>query len=297
MNYEKAVKNIRQELKTYIVKNKIKSLVLGVSGGIDSALCAVLAKPVCDELNIPLIGRSLPSNTNSSDENERAKKIGKLFCTDFKETSIKGAFNKISEIAYNNHEVFPADYPDGEDLGNQIPNGNIKARIRMILLYDLAGSNHGMVLSTDNYTEYLLGFWTLHGDVGDYGMIQNLWKTEVYDMADWICRYELYFHPELSWKEDFYGSLKECIKADATDGLGISNTDLDQILPDWKGSSRDGYAEVDKLLSLHLKMIKTDKESREEYIEKYNDPVLQRYLKTSFKRNNPFNIPRNKIDN
>jgi len=62
----------------------------------------------------------------------------------------------------------------------------MKARIRMILLYDLAGGNDGMVLSTDNYTEYLLGFWTLHGDVGDFGMIQSLWKTEVYDMVEWI---------------------------------------------------------------------------------------------------------------
>ena len=62
MNYENAVRNIRTELKTYVEKNNLKSLVIGVSGGIDSALCVLLAKPVCKELNIPLIGRSLPSN-------------------------------------------------------------------------------------------------------------------------------------------------------------------------------------------------------------------------------------------
>jgi len=81
MDYEKAVNNIRKELKTYIQENNLKSLILGVSGGIDSALCAVLAKPVCDELNIPLIGRSLPSSSNKSVENSRAALIGKYFCT------------------------------------------------------------------------------------------------------------------------------------------------------------------------------------------------------------------------
>jgi NAD+ synthetase len=284
MNYELAVKNIRSELKDYISKGNLQSLVLGVSGGIDSTLCALLAKPVCEELNIPLIGRSLPSNTNSKGENSRAKEIGNLFCTDFKETSIKAAFNKLSDVAYDNHNVLPENYPDGEDYGNQILNGNIKARIRMILLYDIAGGNNGMVLSTDNYTEYLLGFWTLHGDVGDYGMIQNLWKTEVYEMTEYIAKKEY-----TGWKGQLQGHpydvIMDVINADATDGLGISKTDLDQILPGWEGNSRDGYKLVDLRLMTYISSKLND----------LTDPVIQRHLKSEFKRQNPYNIPWNKI--
>lgn len=69
-----------------------------------------------------------------------------------------------------------------EEMPNRTPiaNGNLQARCRMIHLYDLAGIHGGLVMSTDNQTEYQLGFWTIHGDVGDFDPIQDLWKTEVY---------------------------------------------------------------------------------------------------------------------
>jgi len=53
MDYSKTVTNIRAHLKEYIEKYNLRCLVLGVSGGIDSAVCAALAQPVCNELNIP----------------------------------------------------------------------------------------------------------------------------------------------------------------------------------------------------------------------------------------------------
>jgi len=79
------VENIRKELEAYITEKGIKSLVLGISGGIDSAICAALARPVCDKLNIPLIGRSIPISTNTSEERDRAEMVGNAFCTDFDE--------------------------------------------------------------------------------------------------------------------------------------------------------------------------------------------------------------------
>ncbi|NOZ36435.1 MAG: hypothetical protein GXO80_14200, partial [Chlorobi bacterium] len=132
----------------------------------------------------------------------------------------------------------------------------------------------GMVLSTDNYTELLLGFWTLHGDVGDYGMIQNLWKTEVYAMSRFLVN-------NLENKEQAK-ALDECIDAVPTDGLGITNSDLDQI-----GAS--SYEEVDKILIHYLK--------NPNDISVLNLKVVQRKLASEFKRNNPYNIPRNKITN
>jgi len=275
MNYEIAVKNIRSELEDYIIKNKLKSLVMGISGGIDSTLCVLLAKPVCDELKIPLIGRSLPTITNSRSENGRAKSVGRYFCTNFKETSIQAGFTAMYDLADKNCE---GNYKWVSDTKHNILAGNIKARIRMILLYDIAGATEGLVLSTDNYTEYLLGFWTLHGDVGDYGMIQNLWKTEVYEMTEWIMKNELI-------NVDEQTIVESVINADATDGLGISKTDLDQILPGWEGSSRKGYEQVDKELQSFTSFGTGSLDS----------PVLHRMHRTEFKRKNPVNIPWSKI--
>ncbi len=265
-DYKSGVDNIRQILKTYIVKNRIKSLVVGISGGIDSALTVALAKPVCDELNIPLIGRSITIETNKADEISRANAIGKNFVTDFKEVDLSKGFIALAGlITESTNKV--------ESIADKIRRGNIKARTRMVYIYDLASKNQGMVLSTDNYTELLLGFWTLHGDVGDYGMIQNLWKTEVYAMSRYIVS-QLKDH-------DAKSALSSCIDAVATDGLGITNSDLDQI-------QAKSYEEVDQIL---LKLIYSTADLK----DFENHPVIQRKRNSEFKRNNPFNIPRDQI--
>jgi len=93
MNYNNAVKNIRDSLTQYINDSGLKSLIIGISGGLDSTLVAALAKPVCDDLNIPLIGRSLPTKTNTSGENSRADNIGKLLCHDFNQIDINWNFH------------------------------------------------------------------------------------------------------------------------------------------------------------------------------------------------------------
>jgi len=271
LNYKSVVANIRKELKTYLVENNLKSLVLGVSGGIDSALCAALAKPVCDELGIKLIGRSLPMNSNSKEEVKRAKNIGEIFCDDFKED-----YNMESVYSHT-WSALKEEGWDLEDPNEKIRQGNVKARMRMIYLYDLAQLYNGMVLSTDNWTEYLLGFWTLNGDEGDFGMVQSLWKSEVYDMAEYLVKNEL--------SEEEGKALQECIDCQATDGLGITNTDLDQILPDWEGDSRTGYQTVDLRLAGYTI----------DGVGDLEDPIIKRHLATEYKRNNPYNIPRNLI--
>lgn len=261
---KKVVKNIREYLKFYIEDNKLKSLIIGVSGGIDSALCSVLAKPVCDELDIPLIGRSIPIESNKEEEIERANMIGDNFCTEFNEVDLTSTYLNLKDtlITFNNEEV---------DKSFLIRMGNLKARIRMIFLYDLAKKNKGMVLSTDNYTEYLLGFWTLMGDVGDFGMIQNLWKTEVYKISKWL------FKKELITDKDKRTALQSCIYATPTDGLGITDSDLEQL-------GAESYKEVDRILK---SCINYDCNMLE-----LEHPVYNRYMNTEFKRNHPYNIPR-----
>lgn len=266
-DYKAAVANIRNELKKYIQNAGLKSLVVGVSGGIDSTLSAALAKPVCDELNIPFITRSITILTNKPDEIARAKAVGLAFSHDFKETDLSEGFNKMVSMVIEDYKT-----ADTNSFDYKIRIGNLKARTRMIYLYDLAGKNKGMVLSTDNYTELLLGFWTLHGDVGDYGMIQNLWKTEVYAMS----KYLVTTFNDDKQKE----ALQLCIDATPTDGLGITNSDLDQI-------GAGSYEEVDEIL---IKMLKNP-----ENPELKNNKVVQRKIKSEFKRENPYNIPRNLI--
>jgi len=266
-DYKTTIEKIRKEIKTYIQNAKLKSLVMGVSGGIDSALCAALAKPVCDELNIPLITRSITILTNKPQEIARAKAVGEVFSHDFKEVDLSDGFNKLVSMVIEDSET-----ADKDDFDYKIRIGNLKARTRMFYIYDLAGKNKGMVLSTDNYTELLLGFWTLHGDVGDYGMIQNLWKTEVYAMS----RYLVENFEDEKQKQ----ALESCIDAVPTDGLGITNSDLDQI-----GAS--SYEEVDTIL---IEMLKNPNNP-----ELKDNKVVLRKLRSEFKRNNPYNIPRNLI--
>ena len=263
----KIIKNIQNELEKYITENKIKAFICGISGGIDSCVTVALAEEVCKTKNISLIGRSLPIMTNKKNEIERAELVGNAFCTDFAEKDLSNIYTTFhQECEFNNDEI--------DDL---IRKGNIKARIRMIYLYDLARQHNGLVLSTDNLTELLLGFWTLHGDVGDLGMLQNLWKTEVYAIAEHLYYEEsakyLVFKKSSDIKVE---ALKKCIDATPTDGLGITNSDIEQL-------GVKSYDEADTILKSWLK------EQPDEY---KNHSIIQRYQRTHFKRNNPYNFSR-----
>jgi len=262
-DYKQAVDNIRAHLKKYLVDNNLKSMVVGVSGGIDSALTAALAYPVAKELNIPLLTRSITIETNKRDEIERSILVGEAFGDNFRHVDLTEAYRNLAPYIIEDF-----DKEEQNSLDFKIRTGNIKARLRMLYLYDLAAKNKGLVLSTDNYTELLLGFWTLHGDVGDLGMIQNLWKTEVYQMSKYLVENEL--------NDNQAKALQACIDATPTDGLGITNSDLEQL-------QASSYSEVDNILQSYV--IRGE--------NKYKDhPVVQRYHKSMYKRNNPYNFPR-----
>lgn len=287
MDSARAIKNIHKELTTYITENDIKALILGVSGGLDSALCAVLAQPVCNFMGVPLIGRSYPIISNKDDEKKRARDVGKVFCTEFEENDLSKELSDLTVMLL------------GMTHDQKIRAGNVKARLRMIHLYDLAAKHRGMVLSTDNWTEFCLGFFTIYGDQGDYGMIKELWKTEVYDLTQFIA----VCTPD-TLKRDI---LLDCVQAVPTDGLGITDSDLDQI------GAKD-YEEVDKVLKIWMQ----DKETVDSYCRKSigthiskmhvaytefkkmretyaNHPVVLRHERTHFKRNHPHSIPRKTI--
>jgi NAD+ synthetase len=273
-NYPRAIGNIRNELRGYAETHRLQALVLGISGGIDSALCAALAEPVCRELDIPLIGRSIPIETNKPDEIERARLVGKAFCTDFLELDLGPAFRALAPMVVTGYDAQAADRP------TKVRQGNLKARLRMIALYDLAARYQGLVLSTDNFTEYLLGFWTLHGDHADYGMIQNLWKTEVYEMAN--CLVAQYRQADDAERAH---ALQRNIDAVPTDGLGISASDCEQF-------GVETYAEVDAVLKAWLQAGGT----REGMDHLKANPVIRRHEATHFKRQWPVCIRREALE-
>lgn len=251
---------IRGEMENYILTYKLSALVLGISGGIDSALCAALLKPICDKLNIPLVGRSIAIETNGQDEIERSLVVGEAFCHEF-------AFMDLTDTyLVNRKNMIRLD----DSLISKLRQGNMKARMRMIILYDLAQLYRGIVISTDNYTEYLTGFWTLHGDVGDYAPVMNLWKTEIYHLAQFLLK-------ECNTTQA--KALTSCINAVPVDGLGISNSDCEQL-------QVENYFEADRLFEQYFV-------GKNYELEKH--PLIKRFKSSEYKRNNPINITRSTL--
>lgn len=238
LDHEKVFKVLVNETATYLEKHNLKAMVLGISGGIDSTVVAAICHEVSKKTGVPLIGRSLPIK-NKSDEFDVSKLVGEAFCDEFKVYRLERSYHAaLFDACADAGDVNMANsyYLDElEEMPSRTPiaNGNLQARCRMMYLYDIASRHKGLVMSTDNQTEYQLGFWTLHGDVGDFDPIHDLWKTEVYELAEWLK--DSYFTDGKSV------AIGESMKLTPTDGLGISNSDLDQI-------GAKSYADVDDIL-------------------------------------------------
>ena len=280
-----------KELSNYLITNNIKTQILGISGGLDSTVCAAICHEVSKQTGIPLIGRSLPTKYNKKEETTVADLVGKAFCDDFQTFNIGNIYeNVLDELVETSEEQTP------------IANGNIQARLRMIYLYILASIHKGLVIDTDNLTEYNLGFWTLHGDVGDYKPIGDLWKTEVFKLAeqirDWYGLHtHTYFYTDS--QEDIdrkMGNLykakaiTESLKLKPTAGLGITNNDLEEL-------GAESYEQVDEVLKDIISWKSLGGKTFEEYIKDYtasevsfNIPleivknIARRHFNSEFKR-------------
>ena len=311
MENSKVFEHLIETTENYIVSNGLESMVLGISGGIDSTVCAAICHEVSLRSNrqIKFIGRSLPikNQVMYSEEYDASKLVGNAFCDDFRVVNLSWIYeNMLGEIVEHeeNKRVKGFSYKGIEDKSeNQTPiaNGNIQARLRMAYLYNLAGINKGLVIDTDNLTEHYLGFFTIHGDQGDFNPIGGLWKTEVYQLAKYIAseykkKAEDLIDDDINLShtyETMYNALWESIRLTPTDGLGISNSDLEQI-------GADNYNQVDDILQTVVYF--SDASSFTSYIErlyeKYNkemvDKVVSRYVKSNFKRKKmPIVIPTN----
>ena len=275
IDYKKFTDNSINYLVEYIKTNRLQSLVLGISGGIDSTVVAAIASEACKKCNIPLIGRSLPAHSNNPEEINTATLVGEAFCNDFKEVAIERMYAKVAdEIELNEGKMTP------------LQLGNIKARLRMIYLYNLASIHRGCVLDTDNKTEHELGFWTIHGDVGDLncGLIY-LWKTEVYELAHYLYSETLEHKNRVTLPTKQSAAIIESLALTPTDGNGVSSSDCEQF-------GLDNYEQVDDVLkTMYFNEGSPIDSQKEEYIrliDAYNeqgvDKVMALHQNSMFKR-------------
>lgn len=251
-------KNIIEKLSDYLEKNKIKTMVLGVSGGIDSTLSAALCYEVAKRTGVKLLGYSLMCKTNAEGEVSSALNAGLAFCNEFKEVNIENWYLQSSTFV----SIGTSSTDDPANL-SAIALGNIKARLRMIFLYCKAGETGGIVVDTDNMTEHNTGFWTIHGDEGDVNPIGNLWKSDIYEVTDYLLTEYLEYRETLvegvddeEIKRTGYAvaALEDALKIVPTDGNGTSASDLDQIAP---GCT---YEQVDEVLKTWLSMNNDEKD-------------------------------------
>lgn len=288
-NYKEIFEFMVNRTANYLKDNGLKTMVLGISGGIDSTVTAAICNEVAKRNpEIRFIGVSLPCSTNGQDERQSANATVQAFCTI--ENSIE---HNIQKDFANIRDSFSEDYEWLKCEATPLANGNIKARVRMMYLYNLASLTRGIVMDTDNLTEHYLGFWTIHGDVGDFNPIGGLWKHEVYGLAKWLAN-EFYDNTTDSEK---IIALRKAIVIIPTDGNGVvAGGDMAQIAP---GHT---YEEVDDILMTYLtsKEMHTDAYQNAMYIlnEKYGtetvEKVIKRHINSEFKRKRlPIAIGRN----
>jgi NAD+ synthase len=171
MDLEKAQNTVIDFIQKEVKKAGLSGAVVGISGGIDSALTATLTVKALGAEKV--LGIHMPeSGLTSAADTKDAKILSDWLGIEFLNIDISG-------IA----QAFMAATPDSEFF-DRISKGNMKARIRMSLLYLYANQLNRMVMGTGNKTELLLGYYTKYGDGGvDTEPIGGLYKTEVWELS------------------------------------------------------------------------------------------------------------------
>lgn len=235
-DYGKVFDILVAKTKEYLISNNLKAMILGISGGIDSTVCAAICHEVSKQTGIPLIGRSLPTQYNKEEETNTSDLVGNAFCDDYRAINIHNLYQRVG-VYITTAESGMIDNPRYPQT--KIADGNIQARLRMIYLYNLSCTHQGIVIDTDNLTEHNLGYWTVHGDVGDFNPIGGLWKTEVFELAKWLMNH--YKDPHVRGYNEQATAIIMSLNLKPTAGLGITNNDLEEL-------GAESYEQVDAIL-------------------------------------------------
>jgi NAD+ synthase len=174
LDFMEIEKKLTSFLVTEIEKTGLKKAVLGLSGGLDSALVAALAARALGKENVT--GILMPYKTSSSKSVEDALKV-------VENTGINSLRIEISAVV----DTFAANNMTNPDFSRKGRLGNIMARTRMMTLFDFSAANGAIVLGTGNKSEIELGYFTMFGDgASAINPIGSLYKTDIFEFARFL---------------------------------------------------------------------------------------------------------------
>jgi NAD+ synthase (glutamine-hydrolysing) len=159
-------------LRDYVEKNGFEQIVVGVSGGIDSALTAALAAETLGPERLHCV--SMPSRYSSAETRADARKLAENLGSPFLELPIEPIVENFDVVL---HDVFSSQEDD-------LTEENIQARIRGTLLMALSNKFGWLVVATGNKSELSVGYATLYGDMaGGFALLKDVYKTDVFRLA------------------------------------------------------------------------------------------------------------------
>ena len=211
-------------LRDYVEKNSFPGVILGLSGGIDSALCAVIAVDALGEERVSsfMLPSIYTSDESFTDSKECAKRLGISLET----ISIEKTFESINLSLEKTFKGYSED----------ITEENLQSRIRGTLLMAVSNKKGKMLLTTGNKSEVSVGYSTLYGDMnGGFNPIKDIYKTEVYELAKWR---------NTNIPNNVYGKNKDIIPIEI-----ITKEPTAELRENQKDSdSLPSYEELDKIL-------------------------------------------------
>ena len=164
-------------IRDYFTKSGLKSCILGLSGGIDSALCLVLAVEALGNKNARAV--LMPSRYSSDHSVKDAVMLAETLGVRYDIVSIEKPFTSFEEILS----------PLFEGMKTDVTEENIQARIRAVILMAVSNKYGCILLNTSNKSEASVGYGTLYGDMaGGLSVIGDVYKTEIYKLAHFINR-------------------------------------------------------------------------------------------------------------
>ncbi len=161
-------------LKDYVEKNRFSGVVIGLSGGVDSALTAAVAVDALGAEKVRCV--MMPSRFTSDESLRDGQEIARLLGVAYENVSIEEPVRVFDEILAPVFEEREADATEE----------NIQARIRGVILMAISNKFGSMVVTTGNKSEMSVGYATLYGDMnGGYSVLKDLYKTQVYALSKW----------------------------------------------------------------------------------------------------------------
>ena len=183
LNPDKTKNKITDFIKKAKIESNAKGIAIGLSGGLDSALVTYLLKEAIGHENVLAI--HMNTSTSPKEDKKHSRLIAKNLNIEYKEIAIDHLSKEFVNLTRFRQKIANGsnNRKYDEDI-NRIAEGNLKARIRMSILYYYANLNNFLVAGTSNRSELLIGYFTKYGDgAGDILPIANIYKSQLRKLA------------------------------------------------------------------------------------------------------------------